>query len=151
LHTVNSTEYIGLLIIIVLATFTIVISWINRNKKKKENENLETEFDHFAITNDLAIDKKKLNKRMIGIDKVNLILVFFNNSSAQGEFHLIELNDLSACRLIKQKNDSTGHISRIFLKCIFIQKNRLPIELPFYNEMEDNIFKMMRLPKRAYY
>ena len=149
----NSTVYIALSIIIALITFAIVISRINRNKKEKENKKLAAEFDYFAIKNNLAIDKKQtLNKNMIGIDRLNLKLVFLDNSNnARERFHLIELNDLSACHLIKQKNSSTGHISKILLKCIFIQKNRAPIELLFYDEMKDDIFKMMRLSKKALY
>lgn len=148
----NSTEYIALIIIVVLVTFAIVISRINRIRKKKEKRQLNAAFDHFAIKNNLAIDKKQtLNKNMIGIDRLNMRLVFLDQNSTPGEFHLIELNDLSACHLIKQKNSSTGHISRILLKCIFIQKNKPPIELPFYDEMKDDIYKMMRLSKKALY
>ncbi|HET7116450.1 MAG TPA: hypothetical protein VFI29_08170 [Hanamia sp.] len=148
----NSTEYIALIIIVALVTFVFVISGINRIKKKNKKRQLTAEFDHFAIKNNLAIDKKQtLNNNIIGIDRLNMKVIFLNNSDTKGEFHLIELNDLAACQLIKQKNSSTGHISKIFLKCIFLQKSRAPIELPFYDEMKDDIYKMMRLSKKALY
>ena len=148
----NSSVNIAVLMIAVLVTIAFVISWVNRYKKEKEKKKLAEEFEHFAIKNNLAIDKKQtLNKNMIGIDRLNLKLIFLDNNNTPGEFHLIELNEVSACHLIKHKNSSTGHISRILLKCIFIQKNRESIELPFYDEMKDDIFKMMRLSKKALY
>ena len=148
----NSPVNIAILMIVVLVTIAFVISWVTRYNKEKEKKKLEAEFEHFAIKNNLAIDKKQtLNKNMIGIDRLNLKLIFLDKSNTPGEFHLIELNDLSACHLIKHKNSSTGHINRILLRCIFTQKNRESIELPFYDEMKDDIFKMMRLSKKALY
>lgn len=148
----NSTVYIALPIIAALVAFAIVISWVNRNKKNKEDKILNAEFEHFTIKNNLAIDKKqKLNKKIIGIDRLNLKVIFLDNTATKGEFHLIDLKALSACHLIKQKNSSTGHISKILLRCIFLQKNKAPVELLFYDEMKDDIFKMMRLSKKALY
>ena len=149
----NPTIYIAIFIIAGLTLFGIVVSWINTNKKNKENKKLLGEFDDFAIKNNLAIDKKQtLNKNMIGIDRLNLKLIFLDNSKIPQEFHLIDLYDLSACRLIKQKNDSNGHISNIFLQCIFKKEVAAPdIILPFYNEITDDLFKMIRLAKKASY
>ena len=148
----NSPVNIAILIIAILVTMAFVISWMNKYKKEKEKKKLAEEFEDFAIKNNLAIDKKQtLNKNMIGIDRLNLKLIFLDNNNKPGEFHLIELNDLSDCHLIKQKNSSTEHISKILLKCIFTQKNKAPIELLFYDEMKDDIFKMMRLSKKALY
>lgn len=148
----DSAVYIALLIIVALVTFAIVISLVNRNKKNKEDNTLDKEFEYFAIKNNLTIDKKqKLNKNMIGIDRLNLKVIFLDKSAAKKQFHLIDLKALSACLLIKQKNSSTGHISKILLRCIFLQKNKAPVELLFYDEMKDDIFKMMRLSKKALY
>jgi hypothetical protein len=148
----NSTVYFGIFIIVTLILFAIVISWINGNKKKNNYKKLLKDFEDFVIRNHLTIDKKqKLHKNMIGIDRLNLKLVFLNNSSMPNRFHVIDLRDLSACRLIKQKNLSTGHISAIYLKCIFKKKENPEIEIPFYDALHDDIFKMMRLSKKASY
>jgi hypothetical protein len=37
------------------------------------------------------------------------------------------------------------------LKCIFKQKDKPALILPFYNEMKDDLFKLMRLSKKAAY
>lgn len=87
----------------------------------------------------------------IGIDRLNHKLVFLNNSDGVSKFYLINLSDLSDCRLIKQKNKSNGHISNIFLQCFFKQKDIAGIFLPFYNEMNDDLYKLMRLSRKAHY
>jgi hypothetical protein len=148
---VNATLFVALFIIIAVVVFGMILTWSNRNKKKKERRKLIAAFDDFVIKNTLTIDKKQaINKNMIGIDRLNLKLVFLDNSKSFQVFHLINLEDLSACYLIKQKNASSGHISKIFLQCIF--KNNSPeIVLPFYDEMTDQLFKMLRLSKKAIY
>ena len=148
----NSTVYTGIFIIVTIVLLAIVISWVNRNKMKSNYKKLLRDFEDFVIQNHLTIDKKqKLHKNMIGIDRLNLKLIFLNNSSMPHHFHVIDLHDLSACRLIKQKNLSTGHISAIYLKCIFKKKEMPDIEIPFYDALHDDIFKMMRLSKKASY
>jgi hypothetical protein len=147
----NSTLSVALFIIIAVVLFGMMLTWRNSNNKKKERKKLIAGFDHFVIKNNLTVDKKQaVNKNMIGIDRLNLKLVFLDNSKGFQVFHLINLEDLSACYLIKQKNASSGHISKIFLQCIF--KNNSPeIVLPFYDEMTDQLFKMLRLSKKAIY
>lgn len=146
----DSTVYISLIIVAGLIVFGIVVSRLNQLKKKKEHQKVMNDFDEFVIQNNLTIDKKeKLNKNMIGIDRLNLKLVFLDNSSTPQQFHLINLQELSACRMLQHENRANGHISTIFLKCIFKQKNKPDILLPFYNEMSDDLFKMMRLSKQA--
>lgn len=147
----NATLFVALFIIIAVVLFGMVLTWSNRNKKKKERRKLIAAFDDFVIKNNLTIDKKQaINKNMIGIDRLNLKLVFFDNSKSFQVFHLISLEDLSACHLIKQKNPTSGHISKIFLQCVF-KNNSDEIVLPFYDEMTDQLFKMMRLSKKATY
>ncbi|MEO9021610.1 MAG: hypothetical protein ABI237_16775 [Ginsengibacter sp.] len=148
----NSTVYIAAFIIISLVLFGILISWYNKRKKRRDTDKLIQDFDDFAIKNNLAIDKKQtLNKNMIGIDRMNFKLVFLDNNKTPQEFHLIDLLDLSNCRLIKHKNQNNGHISNISLQCIFKEKKEQDIILPFYNEMSDDLFKMLRLSKKASY
>lgn len=148
----DSTVYIALFIIVALVLFGIAVSWRNNLKKKGDNKKLMDEFENFVISQNLAIDKKQtLNKNMIGIDRLNLKLVFLERNKTSQEFHLIDLEELSACRLISKKNLSNGHINSIALKCIFEQKDKPAIVLTFYNEMNDDLFKMMRLSKKASY
>lgn len=148
----NSTAYIAASLIITLILIGVIVSWYNKKKKKKEKDRLMQEFDEFAIQNNLAIDKKQtLNKNMIGIDRMNFKLVFLDRSTGPKQFHLIDLQDLSDCHLIKQKNNLNGHISHIFLKCIFNDQDESDISLPFYNEINDDLFQMLRLSKKASY
>lgn len=148
----NSTVYFGIFIMVTCILFAIVISWINGNKKKRDYKKLLKKFENFIIQKHLTIDKKqKLHKNMIGIDRLNMKLIFLDNSSMPHHFHVIDLHDLSACRLIKQKNLSTGHIRTIYLKCIFKKKEIPEIEIPFYDALRDDIFKMLRLSKKASY
>lgn len=148
----NSTAYIAASLIITLILIGIIVSWYNKKKKKREKDRLMQEFDEFAIQNNLAIDKKQiLNKNMIGIDRMNFKLVFLDRSADPQQFHLIDLQDVLDCRLIKQKNNLNGHISHIFLQCIFNNKDESDIRLPFYNELNDDLFQMLRLSKKASY
>lgn len=148
----DSTVYIALFIIIIFVVFGLALSWRNRYKRMKENRKLLEAFDAFVISHNLAIDKKQtLNKNMIGIDRLHLKLVFLENSKGTNQFHLIDLQEISVCQLISQKNTSNGHIRNISLQCTFKQKDKPALILPFYDEMKDNLFKMMRLSKKAAY
>jgi hypothetical protein len=148
----NSIEYTALFIVIALILFGFILSVSNKARRKKEKKDLWNEFDDFVIKNNLAIDKKQsLNKNVIGIDRLNHKLIFLDKSDGISKFQIINLYDLSDCRLIKQKNKSNGHISNIFLQCIFKQKDIADIFLPFYNEMKDDLYKLMRLSRKAYY
>ncbi len=147
-----SIEYTALFIVAALILFGLILSVSNKARRKRERENLWNEFDGFIIKNNLAIDKKQsLNKNVIGIDRLNQKLIFLDKSTGASKFHIISLYDLSDCRLIKQKNKVNGHISNIFLQCIFKQKHIADIFLPFYNEMDGNLYKLMRLSRKAYY
>lgn len=125
---------------------------MKHHKKKNDYKKLLKDFEDFLIRNHLTIDKKQhLHKNMIGIDRLNLKLVFLDNSLMRPQFHVINLEDISCCRLIKQKNPATGHISAIYLKCSFKDSEIPGIEIPFYHALHDDIFKMMRLSKKASY
>ncbi len=147
----NATLYIALIIIISIVLFGMILTWITRSKKKKERKKLTVAFDDFVIKNNLTTDKKQvMNQNMIGIDRLNLKLVFLDNSKGFRVFHLINPEELATCHLIKKRNATSGHITDIFLQCIF--KNNSPdIMLPFYNELADEVFKMMRRSKKASY
>jgi len=148
----NSIEYTALFIVIALILFGFILSVSNKARRKKEKKDLWNEFDDFVIKNNLAIDKKQsLNKNVIGIDRLSHKLIFLDKSHGISKFQIISLYDLSDCRLIKQKNKSNEHISNIFLQCIFKQKDIADIFLPFYNEMKDDLYKLMRLSRKAYY
>lgn len=148
----NITVYIAVFILAFLILFGIIISWFNQKKKKAEYKKLLKEFENFVIKNHLSIDKKQeLHQSMIGIDRLNLKLVFLDKRTDPALFHVANLEDISTCRLIKQKNLSNGHIGLISLNFTFKQKNIPDINIPFYDALHDGIFKMMRLSKEASY
>lgn len=148
----NATVYIAVFILVSLIVFGIAISLINQNKKKTAHKKLLKQFENFVIKNHLSIDKKQeLRQSMIGIDRLNLRFVFLDNRTTPASFHVIKLKDISTCRLIKQKNLPTGHISHISLKFTFKQKSLPDINISFYDALHDDIFKMMRLSKEASY
>lgn len=144
----NATEYTGLSIIGALLLFAIGLSWINRIRKKKQIKNLLKEFDDFIIQNSLTIDnRQRLNKNIIGIGRLNYVVVFLNNSTKK--IHFIPLKELAECRMVKERNKPGGHIQRIFLRCDFKKKDSPAIFLPFYHEMNDGVFMMLPLSKKA--
>ena len=148
----DPTVYIALFMIGGLVLFVILVSWISRYKRKERKRKLLHEFDEFALKNHLTIDKKQtLNKNMIGLDRLNMKLVFIDNTEMPQKIHLVNLYDLADCRLIKQTHKGNEHISKISLQCIFKQKNRPELILPVYNELNDNLYEMMRLSKKASY
>lgn len=148
----NTTFYIAIFIIAALILFMVLVPWISGYKKKERNKKLLQVFNDLVIKNNLIIDKKQtLNKNMIGIDRLNMKLVFIENTKSTHQSHLIDLTELSKCRLIKQKNEWKGYISNISLRCIFKKKNQPDVILPVYDEHSDRHYKMMRLSKKASY
>jgi hypothetical protein len=146
----NTTVYFALFFIAAIVFFAIVISWVNRLSRNKETEKLVATFDDFVIKSNLTIDKKqKANGNIIGIDRLNFKVVFFD--SKKRIFHLIDLSEISVCLLIKERNEMSGHISRIYLQCLFKSKNISPLNLPFYNAERDSVYRMLRLAKKASY
>ncbi|MEO8822415.1 MAG: hypothetical protein ABI366_02495 [Ginsengibacter sp.] len=144
----NAIEYIGLSIIGTFLLLAVSISWIRRARRKKQNNKLQKEFDDYVIKNDLTIDnKQRFNKNIIGIDRLNYVVVFFNNNSQK--IQSVRLKDLAECRVIKEKNEPGGHINQIFLKCNYKQKERGEIIFPFYNAHNDDLFMMMTISKKA--
>jgi hypothetical protein len=148
----NSNGYIILYVIVNLILLAFLISWFINYKKKKERNRLIKEFDDFVLNNKIKIDKKQtLNKNMVGLDRENRKLVFLDRSNNSPQIQLINLPKLLSCHLLKRKNPSTGHISNISLQCTFKEKDKEDILLPFYNEANDKLYKMMRLSKKASY
>jgi hypothetical protein len=62
---------------------------------------------------------------------------------------LIRLKELAECRMVKERNKPGGHIQRIFLRCSLKKKGSPEIILPFYDEMNDGLFMMLPLSKKA--
>jgi hypothetical protein len=148
----NPTVYIAVFILGFLILFGMAISWFHQKKKKTEHKKLLKEFEDFVIKNHLSIDKKQeLRQSILGIDRLNQKFVFFDNRSTPASSHVIKLEDISSCRLIKQKNLSNEHINHISLNFTFKQKKIPDINIPFYDALHDDIFKMMRLSKEASY
>lgn len=144
----------------IIALFTIVaiistlaaIRWVSQFKHRRERNKLLVNFNEFVKENQLNLENKQtLNKNMIGIDRSQFKLVFLNGHHNPPQKILIDLRAISECRLLKIKNKSNGYISRIYLKCIYKDKNIPDLLLPFYNEKTDKLFRIMRLAKKAVY
>ena len=147
----NSTVMLALIIIALVILFLAVVSWINAYKKKEREKKLWKEFNDFVITNKLTIDKKQtLNKNVIGLDRLNMMLIFIDNTSNPVKTHLIPLLDLAACNLKKERN-SKGNLSRIYLDCYYKRTSNTELQLPFYDENFDTHSKVIRLSKKASY
>lgn len=130
----------------------IFAAWIKVNKTKKEKGVLMKKFEDFSIQNNLAIDKKQvIRKNMIGIDRLNFKLVFLDTGPSKWKFHLIDMENILSCSLIKERNKTTSYISKIFLHCRFENNALSDIKFPFYDENKDDQFKTMRLFKKAFY
>jgi len=146
----SPSVYIGVGFITFIVLAAISISWLNNFKKKKEKQKQVKKFNDFVIKNNLTIDsKQRFNKNIIGLDRLNYVVVFLNQKTKK--FLLIRLKEVADCRLIKERNKTSAHISHIFLKCIFKQKGKDDVHLPFYNELTDDVYTMIRLSKRADY
>lgn len=136
---------IGVLIVI------IAFSWYLGYRRKMRLEKLVKDFDKYALSRHIAIDKKQtLNNNMIGIDKQNQKLLFLNRSRQPEEFSLINLKDLKSCEIYKDKENNKGHIKNISLRCQF-RNNEPDVLLPFYEAGVDRPIKTMRLAKKANY
>lgn len=144
----NAIENTGLIFIAVLLLLVLSILLIRQAIQKKQYKNLLQKFDNFIIENDLTIDnKQRFNKNIIGIDRLNYVVVFFNDSIKK--IHSVRLKDLGECNVITEKSGSGGYINQIFLKCNFKQKERGAIIFPFYNAHYDDLFTLMTISKRA--
>ena len=148
----NSTVYIALIIIAAFIGFMAFISWFVRFKKRELRKRLYREFDELVAQNSLQIDKRQtLSKNIIGIDRHNMKLAFIDNAQTPSQTQVIDLGDISSCKLVKNKNRKTGHITNIALQFHFRQKNKPEIIFPVYNEFSDDLYKLMRLSKKATY
>jgi hypothetical protein len=148
----NPIILIALFIIFILVAFAVFISWRSKYKKKNKNKKLLLEMVNYAIKNNLTIDKKQiLNNNIIGLDRLNMKLVFFDNNKSGKQIHCIDLGELSSCRLIKHFNKTNGNVSSISLECSFVKPKKASIYLPFYNELSDGLNKMVRLSRNASY
>jgi hypothetical protein len=144
----NAIEYTGLAIIGVFLILAISISLIRRAAKRKLHKKLLQEFDDYIIKNGLTVDnRQRFNKNIIGIDRLNYVVVFYNSSTKK--IDSVKLKDLAECNIVKEKNKRDGHINRIFLKCNYKQKDRGDIIFPFYNAGNDDLFMMMTISKKA--
>ena len=146
----SPSTYIGILLIALIVTCALGFSWVCNFRKKKENKKQLQKFNDFVINNHLTIDsKQRINNNIIGIDRLNYVVVFLNNHASK--IHVIQLRELKDCRLIKHSNTTSGHIIRIFLKCIFLPKDSQEFIIPFYNETRDGVYMMMPLSQKAGY
>jgi hypothetical protein len=144
--------YIAVFIILALVIIGAFAAWIKVSKRKKEKSKLIKRFEDFSIKNNLAIDKKQIvRKNIIGIDRLNFKLVFLDNGELRWQFHLIDMENILYCKLIKERINPSTHIRKISLQCMFEKETISGINFVFYDETKDDLFKMMGAYKRASY
>jgi hypothetical protein len=147
-----NTFYLGLFVIIAAIVLIAAVSLVNSYRKKERNKKLFSAFNDFVVENKLTIDKKQtLNKNIIGLDRLNSKLIFIDNSKEPQQKHLIDLQEVAACNLKKERNTKNGNISEIYLHCLFKENKQPEVKLPVYNSATDDLYKMMRLSKKATY
>lgn len=147
----NYSHYIALFIILILVPVVLIGAWIKVNKRKKVKSILRKKFEDFAIRNNLTIDKKQIvRENVIGIDRMNFKLVFLNTETSKDRFRVIDMENILGCNLNKERDESTGHISKISLQCVAENVNP-DIHFVFYDENKDDLITMMRSFKKASY
>lgn len=146
----STSVSIAILFVSFVGITATVLSWYHSFRKNKEKAKQLKNFNDFIIRNNLTIDsKQRFNKNIIGIDRLNYVVVFLNNETKK--FLLVRLKQVSDCRLIKERNTSTGVITRIYLQCIFRNKEKENATITFYHELNDEVSMLTRLSKRADY
>lgn len=147
----NYAYYIPILVILIVLPTLVVLARMKANRKKTRRKLLRKQFEEFAIQNNLSIDKKQMVRgSMIGIDRLNFKLIFLMNGASKKQFHLVDMRDIIQCRLKKEREKVTKHISKIYLQCL-LNKGRPDIRFVFFDENEDDSFKMLRSFKKASY
>lgn len=147
----NYSYYISFLLILILVPVVVAVAWIKVNRRKKKKGVLRKQFEDFAISNNLSIDKKQIVRgNIIGIDRLNFKLVFLLKSTSKIKFHVIDMENILGCNLNKDRDKATGHISKITLQCVF-EKGLSDINFVFYDESKDDPFNMMSSFKKASY
>ncbi len=87
---------------------------------------------------------------MIGIDRLNLKLVFLINGASKMQFHLVDMENIVSCKLSKDRHKVKGHLSKISLQCEF-EKGIPGIHFVFFDEKIDDAFRMISSFKKASY
>lgn len=146
---------IGIIVLCAIVAIILLIATVHaalRIKNRKEKEKLLRNFNVFVRKHHLSPSKiQTLNKSIIGIDRNEFKLIFMDGNKVPSEKLLLDLKEISDCRILKTKTKSTGYIGKIFLKCSFKNNNKPDVLLPFYCEKTDKLFRMMRLSKKALY
>lgn len=147
----NYSYFIPILLILILVPVVVAGAWIKANKKKRRKGMLRKQFENFAISNNLSIDKKQIVRgNIIGIDRLNFKLVFLLKSASKMQFHVIDMENILSCNLNKDRDKVSGHISKITLQCVF-EKGLSDINFVFFDESKDDPFNMMSSFKKASY
>lgn len=123
----------------------------SRQIKKKKMELLTQAVETLSTREKLFItERQHWRDRILGIDRINkmLVLVWIRNGVL--EEHLIPTSEINYCSVF-QKTNGKSHIQAILLELTFRSKQLEPMQIPFYEEAHDGIFEMKRLAERAEY
>ncbi|PZF74415.1 hypothetical protein DN068_02215 [Taibaiella soli] len=118
---------------------------------KRKQELLINAIEALATREKLFItERQQWRNRILGMDRINKMLVLVWMNEGVMEEHLIPINEINYCNVF-QKTSGKSHIQAILLELTFRSKQLSPLQIPFYEEIHDGIFEMKRLAERAEY
>jgi hypothetical protein len=144
---------VGLCIALLLIVLLFV--WRGKAHKQKRLQQLQDQLQQMAASRQLQIDRQlQLDRRMIGLDSKRQELVYVDNTEDQGILKVhVDLQKISGCRVIKERQVFVNapakaedqQVRQIFLRLDFNDKNLQSLQIPFYREAEDGVFRMLEL------
>lgn len=147
----NNHLLIGAATCIALLLPVVLIILRGRQLRKKKQILLTGLMDQVASREKLFITERQLwRNRIMGMDRINKMLVLIWIHDSKVEEQLIALDEINHCSVFQQISGKS-HIQAILLELNFHSKQRSPLQIPFYEEIQDGIFEMKRLAERAEY
>jgi len=147
----NNHLLIGAATCVALLLPVVLIILRGRQIRKKKQTLLTNLMDQIANREKLFITERQLwRNRVMGMDRINKMLVLIWIHDSKVEEYLIALDEINYCSVFQQTSGKS-HIRAILLELTFRSKQRSPLQIPFYEEIQDGIFEMKRLAERAEY
>lgn len=146
----NSTIFIALLIIVVIASVVFLLKWLTRLGIKKDTLKLVVAFDKLAAKHALSPVMQELHhKRIIGIDKINRKLLFIDNTRSEEQAIVLDIPALKLASIIKETNSAGRLTGAIKIVCQFKDPVSPPVQLNFFDEFYDDSSLLELAEKKA--
>jgi hypothetical protein len=138
-----------LMIIAVIISTSLLLILIFSEDKPKKIKKMVSNFDNAVDEFGLSIGKQELiGKRIIGLDKVKNMLLFFSATRNKQEAYFIDLREIKSCEVKREygltfndysrKNVAATDVDKIALQ-LFYKNGAKPLMLPFYDKKEDSL------------